>query len=1245
MRTKTALLTILFALAALWLFATPPSGDWLTWLGSSSGQDANGSQSEFFGAKAGQNASSIYRSTFLGIMAGYGAERLSNCFSAGAASMANASDCDNCVFIGPYAGQRASNVSWRTQINGQLYLDKARDEFYLSPDPSKPSVLAPLSYTAGTMRELVDHRIETTAANRLAFEKADAHVWLSAFGGSDANDGLSPTSAVKTIAGAYTAAYNAATNGTLNASNEIVVAVAEGRYAPCVLASGLTNGIAYVATGDRKDTIIDGTMANRGTITMGGQPYVKGEPMSCVNGVCADGSESRPFSMRGFTITGFNYAFVKETYGSFDGYCMLHGITFVKCDITGNNPMGRYGVFSGAFEDCDIHGNVVRVCMFGGSPVAVGSVFGGWCGRGWERASLTRCHVWDNDFSPCAEFFYGGFASHSLFEVDFYERSPSGSNNTVIAKTLSNPQVTGQTHGRNPGFNSNSFVVVAEPGPGYDESIYNPTGASCVVSNANLTADCIAADADCPSVRSDGKPDYGYKDSGLWQYKSMPTWAKAETGPTAADIPVSDVWGSTLQQFASNINGHLGGLPPTQDILIKTQDGKIASYDSSSGNYLPMQEVYIGDSRAATVEDVAMSSADIAALRADAVTVVRLADGSETMGSISSRLDAINAAGQHVFFDTAGVGAAQSLYLVTIYIDASNNVVRVADQVTGKIYVGAYNPAQTLADVFDKAVDAYVTVVVGAATLDGVTVTNQTVAIYEGTDATGSPRDTATYDGSPVSFTVPRGFQYYVAISDELGDHFGPKVTTGAQSGVANTRTSLSFTYYDENHVDVTGVDTYAELCETLALFGMKREPARRNLVGIEIPDTWVSDDESTTYDDPMVCVDVDVFTNELGEAHLGCVMQRKYATIDSLVFDSPNQEVATEEQAVSGVHYFGFPCPAFADTETYAVGAFATYNGQIWRCKTAISTAGSWTGTTNWSLVGNDGIAAYDTSVSYSADDLVFYNDGTATRLWKCTGATTGDWAGTAKWAAQSWDILDNATWLVDCDLSGGDAIPYSSYKLVFKNSAYKSSDVARTRSIIRYGHNRWDYSTFRQYLNSSARKGTWWTQGHVGQVPPSNAYTVRGYMAGCSSNLLAVAHKVKVYTKSNSNLDSATGLYETLDTFWLPSRRQMYGGDNGGEGGYFPYWKRIADEYMTETLGLTGETSPTDDDRSNAATGGAVCTTRIQRNRSSSAVTCRLRSASTGNSSSAWGVGTTGNLGYTAGSACAGVPACVIW
>ena len=83
-----------------------------------------------------------------------------------------------------------------------------------------------------------------------------------------------------------------------------------------------------------------------------------------------------------------------------------------------------------------------------------------------------------------------------------------------------------------------------------------------------------------------------------------------------------------------------------------------------------------------------------------------------------------------------------------------------------------------------------------------------------------------------------------------------------------------------------------------------------------------------------------------------------------------------------------------------------------------------------------------------------------------------------------------------------------------------------------------------------------------------------------------------------------------------------------------------------MTETLGLTGETSPTDDDRNSAATGGAICTTRIQRNRSRSAVSCRLRSASTGSSYNAWYVYTAGHLSSSNASyAYAGVPACVIW
>lgn len=39
----------------------------------------------------------------------------------------------------------------------------------------------------------------------------------------------------------------------------------------------------------------------------------------------------------------------------------------------------------------------------------------------------------------------------------------------------------------------------------------------------------------------------------------------------------------------------------------------------------------------------------------------------------------------------------------------------------------------------------------------------------------------------------------------------------------------------------------------------------------------------------------------------------------------------------------------AFSDAATYAVGAEVVYDSKIWRCVTAVETAGAWTGATNW--------------------------------------------------------------------------------------------------------------------------------------------------------------------------------------------------------------------------------------------------------------------------------------------------------
>lgn len=39
----------------------------------------------------------------------------------------------------------------------------------------------------------------------------------------------------------------------------------------------------------------------------------------------------------------------------------------------------------------------------------------------------------------------------------------------------------------------------------------------------------------------------------------------------------------------------------------------------------------------------------------------------------------------------------------------------------------------------------------------------------------------------------------------------------------------------------------------------------------------------------------------------------------------------------------------AFSTSQTYAVGDYVIYNDKLWKCSTAVSSAGAWTGITNW--------------------------------------------------------------------------------------------------------------------------------------------------------------------------------------------------------------------------------------------------------------------------------------------------------
>ena len=47
-----------------------------------------------------------------------------------------------------------------------------------------------------------------------------------------------------------------------------------------------------------------------------------------------------------------------------------------------------------------------------------------------------------------------------------------------------------------------------------------------------------------------------------------------------------------------------------------------------------------------------------------------------------------------------------------------------------------------------------------------------------------------------------------------------------------------------------------------------------------------------------------------------------------------------------------GIIADVYSESSTYAVGAYVLYENKLYRCTTAVSTAGAWTGVSNWTLV-----------------------------------------------------------------------------------------------------------------------------------------------------------------------------------------------------------------------------------------------------------------------------------------------------
>lgn len=158
-------------------------------------------------------------------------------------------------------------------------------------------------------------------------------------------------------------------------------------------------------------------------------------------------------------------------------------------------------------------------------------------------------------------------------------------------------------------------------------------------------------------------------------------------------------------------------------------------------------------------------------------------------------------------------------------------------------------------------------------------------------------------------------------------------------------------------------------------------------------------------------------------------------------------------------------------------------------------------------------------------------------------------------------------------------------------------------------YGWNRWKTSALRQYLNSEAAKGAWWTAQDEWDVAPDELKNKAGFLSGCSADFLSALQVVKVTTFANTVNDGG-GEDTTYDRVFIPSMEQMYCAPQiKGEGTYLEYWKQ-----------RSGATAPL----AQWGTYPNIITYAVENHTSPQYM--RLRSANRSTASSTWYVGSSG-------------------
>ena len=145
-------------------------------------------------------------------------------------------------------------------------------------------------------------------------------------------------------------------------------------------------------------------------------------------------------------------------------------------------------------------------------------------------------------------------------------------------------------------------------------------------------------------------------------------------------------------------------------------------------------------------------------------------------------------------------------------------------------------------------------------------------------------------DGT-ITVRVPHGIQYRITASTDAEGFYAPTEVTGV--AINDSEATIRYT-------ELAYPKTIRDL-KTLAKMGLVADVVS---IGDEFSTTYTY--EGNEFEMPWIVTEIKEVEFEDGSTGQGVFLESKYATIESIQFDAPHQEVATEETAIEGLYYIG---------------------------------------------------------------------------------------------------------------------------------------------------------------------------------------------------------------------------------------------------------------------------------------------------------------------------------------------------